>query len=1096
MAYSAIPLVGGGGGGGDGRRILNTWNVPVGHPFVAGSVVIYTGGATGFQLAIADDLDTAQTVGIVESVTNTTATVIYQGEIDFVGALPIDDTATSLTAGTVYYLSPTNLGNLSPNRPYDGASYIQGVLVATAAKSGFVINSLPQAPTTASLFTPVGSIIPWAGSFNTVPETWRICDGAAVRKSGNNPIDNVNYSTLYSIINDKYKVTGIATSTTGPVGNVSRDVIISFSAEGHEDYAGTTSHSLLSAYNSDTHKDYKIGWGGTNDVAIGNLTDANSSTVRFQFKSTYPGATPVNFSGVSVSSLISIQSLTANEAVGCTSDRFFIPDLRARTVFGVGYSSGLTDLKRGEIGGDDTHLLASDEIPDHDNTIYSADTFGGGIPNVLAFNTPTLTNITNATARAASFTADNDPISMMPPYLGVNWIIRHKQFQGPGIEIGPPGSQGALGNTGCGIYLVSNTKTNGCYAVVFGYTGANCSGATFGTTACDGVDGEDGGVGPAGPAGGEGPAGPAGGEGPAGPACQCDAFGNIVPAYTIYTAPTSSYKDGIVGNPNESFLSTKLSMDSLYPTDFAYMMNTFQATNLAPESKAPFYYRDPANSVNEYTFAYGKPLTTPTNPNEEISHSSVFNLSVINDSASSFASPFDIVLTNGVYTLTKPWHNYISRDLYIRAENNSIVTQTVKGISFLPVYTPLGATSSTQFTLQVNIGTGQSMLAATGCGIRFLPPLSLVSGVTSSNGVSSAFDGTTSGTGGMMNMLIGGHEVVGISGQYFSLKVNNEGGQTFTNLLNKTFTNYINAVDIYRVTVHTTSPSGALFTTRNTNTFVGDWTVGGVASDGIAFINHSTTAALNDASMTPYISGGSYGNTVALQTDGGTIKARGCMFLDYPVAAHAYNGGTIRLGHCSVSGSYYGFAADSGANADVAGSIFSRCSFPIITEGAGSLSISHDLTNIGKTHIKGNRSPISIANTSAVIGSTDIIGPGILATNSNVKIQPFTRILSDAGTFKSPTDVKDGTEKNKFAILAINSNISSPDMIIGGGSLGISAQDPVTGIQVPKFQGSGRVQGINSKIVMNVTNTNFSTVVDSASTEDTIKGDSTQIVLP
>ena len=1086
MAYSAIPLVGGGGGG-DGRRILNTWNVPAGHPFVAGSVVIYTGGATGFQLAIADDLDTAQTVGIVESVTSTTATVIYQGEIDFVGSLPIDDTATSLTAGTVYYLSPTNLGNLSPNRPYDGASYIQGVLVATAAKSGFVINSLPQAPTTASLFTPVGSIIPWAGSFNTVPETWRICDGAAVRKSGNNPIDNVNYSTLYSIINDKYKVTGIATSTTGPIGNPSRDVIISFSAEGHEDYAGTTSHGLLSAYNSDTHKDYKIGWGGTNDVAIGSLTAANSSTVRFQFKSTYPGATPVNFTGVSVSSLISIQSLTANEAVGCTSDRFFIPDLRARTVFGVGYSSGLTDLKRGEIGGDDTHLLASDEIPDHDNTIYSADTFVEGGSNVLAFNTPVNTNITNATARLASFTADNDPISMMPPYLGVNWIIRHKQFQGPGIEIGPPGSQGGLGNTGCGIYLVSNTKTNGCYAVVFGYTGANCSGATFGTTACDGVDGEDGGVGPAGPAGGEGPAGPAGGEGPAGPACQCDAFGNIVPAYTIYTAPTSSYKDGIVGNPNESFLSTKLSMDSLYPTDFAYMMNTFQATNLAPESKAPFYYRDPANSVNEYTFAYGKPLTTPTNPNQEISHSSVFNLSVINDSASSFASPFDIVLTNGVYTLTKPWHNYISRDLYIRAENNSVVTQTVKGITFLPVYTPLGATSGTQFNLQVNIGTGQSMLAATGCGIRFLPPLSIVSGVTSSNGVSSAFDGITSGTGGVMNMLIGGHEVVGISGQYFSLKVNNEGGQAFTNLLNKTFTNYINAVDIYRVTVHTTSPSGALFTTRNTNTFVGDWTVGGVASDGIAFINHSTTASLNDISMTPYISGGSYGNTVALQTDGGTIKARGCMFLDYPVAAHAYNGGTIRLGHCSVSGSYYGFAADSGANADVAGSIFSRCSFPIITEGAGSLSISHDLTNIGKTHIKGNRSPISIANTSAVIGSTDIIGPGILATNSNVKIRPFTRILSDTG-FSKGTDVGvvNSTELNKFAILAINSNIDTPDM---AGSISMSANDVVTSIPTAKFQGTGRIQALNSKFTLSYTNTAFSPMTDAAGLSDTFRGD-------
>jgi hypothetical protein len=281
-----------------------------------------------------------------------------------------------------------------------------------------------------------------------------------------------------------------------------------------------------------------------------------------------------------------------------------------------------------------------------------------------------------------------------------------------------------------------------------------------------------------------------------------------------------------------------------------------------------------------------------------------------------------------------------------------------------------------------------------------------------------------------------------------------------------------------------------LFTTRNTNTFVGDWTVGGVASDGIAFINHSTTAALNDISMTPYISGGSYGNTVALQTDGGTIKARGCMFLDYPVAAHAYNGGTIRLGHCSVSGSYYGFAADSGANADVAGSIFSRCSFPIITEGAGSLSISHDLTNIGKTHIKGNRSPISIANTSAVIGSTDIIGPGILATNSNVKIRPFTRILSDTGFSKGGdnpnTNIVNSTELNKFAILAINSNVDTPDM---AGSVSMSANDIVTSILTTKFQGTGRIQSLNSKFTLSYTNTTFSPMTDAAELPDTFRGD-------
>jgi microcystin-dependent protein len=1097
MAYSAIPIIGGGGGS-DGRRILNTWTVPSGHGFAAGSVVVYKGGVTGFALGLADDLATSQTVGVVEAASTESITVVYQGEIDFEGAaLDIDDGATSLTAGNVYYLSPTNAGYLTPIRPFDGASYIQGMIVATDTDKGFVINALPQT-SSASLFSPVGSMIPWAGSFQTVPSTWRICDGAAVRKSGATPIDGEIYSHLYEIIGDKYKVTGLVSSTTGPVGNTARDIIISFSAEGHEDYPGTTAHGLVDAYNNDTNRDYKIGWGGTNDYAIGSLTGANTVEARFQYKRTYPGCTPVNFSGAVASSQVTIQSLQAGEATGATCDRFFIPDMRARTAFGVGYSSGLTELKRGDIGGDDTHLLASNEIPDHNNYLYTTESSSGGGTNrtaIAAAQRDVDVNLT--TSYQAGFTADNEPISMMPPYVATNWIIRHRQFQGPGIEIGPKGPTGF----GCSAYVVSNQKVGSCWTLVLGFTGGvGCTGTTYGLTTCDGSDGEQGEQGEQGERGergDQGPRGTQGQQGNDGRPCICVYAGQGL-VDSLYFSPSSPYKDGIAGNANATLLSANLSMDPLYPTDFAYAMSVFRSDNTTPSTKAPFYFRDPSNSVNESSFVYGKTLTTPTNPNVDIQRSSVYSLSVINDSASSFYQPLDIVLSQGVYTLDRPWYNFINRDLYIRAANNSVVTQTVKGITFLPLYTALGATDTTRFALQVNIGTAQSMVAATGCGIRFLPPLSIVSGVTSSNGISSGFDGLTSGTGGLMNMLVGGHEVVGISGQYFTINVKNEGSQTFGNLLNQTFTNYINAVDIYRVTVHTTSSGGALFTNRNTRTFVGDWAVGATESDGIAFINHSTTAALNDQSMTPYISGGAYSNAIAMQTDGGIIKARGCLFVDYPVAAHAYDGGTITLGHCVVSGSYYGFAVDSGSNAEIAGSIFSRNSFPIISEG-GTVKITHDLTKIGKTHIKGNRAPTTALNSNLEMGSTDINGAGILAVNANVRIKDFTRILSDTGFNKGglSASIYDGTEQNKFAIMAINSNVSSPDMLgTAAGSRGISGTDFVTGLQVPKFQGSGRVQGLNSKIVLTTSKTNFSTMVDTVNVEDTIKGDIDQIPIP
>ena len=145
MAYSAIPIVGGGAAGFDGRRILNTWTVPSGHGLVAGDIVLYTGGVTGFTKAIANDISTSQVAGVVESSTVGTIRVVYQGEIDFEGVVfTIDDGATSLTAGTVYYLSPTNSGRFTNIRPSDGSSTIQGIMVATNTDTGIVINSLPN----------------------------------------------------------------------------------------------------------------------------------------------------------------------------------------------------------------------------------------------------------------------------------------------------------------------------------------------------------------------------------------------------------------------------------------------------------------------------------------------------------------------------------------------------------------------------------------------------------------------------------------------------------------------------------------------------------------------------------------------------------------------------------------------------------------------------------------------------------------------------------------------------------------------------------------------------------------------------------------
>jgi len=1085
MAFSAIPIFPTESSSVRGSRILKTWTVPLGHPFVVGSIVTYTGGVTGFALGRANSLGGSQTVGVVEEIGDQTITVVYQGDIDFSGySLNVDDGNTSLTAGTVYYLSPTNSGYLAAQRPSDGLSYVQPVLVATNSNKAVVVNSLSQASSSASVFSPVGTMLPWAGSQYTVPSTWRMCDGEAVRKTAANPSDNVDYSTLYGVVGDKYRVTGIASSTTGPSGNPYRDIVISFSSEGHEDYTPISAHGLVSAYGNDTYKDYKIGWGGTNDYAVASLTAASSGTVRFQFRSAYPGTSVVNFLGASPSGIVTVQSLSTGEVSGYTSQRFFIPDMRGRTVFGVGYSSGLSELNRGQIGGDDTHLLTTDEIPDHNNKYYASQSVGsGGAGTRRTIDAGTRTTDSFETLDAA-YTADNVAISMMPPYVAANWIIRHRQFEGVGIEVGPQGAQGAtgsgatgaIGSTGATGRGVQNFGLSGGGYLVGEYIFANGTtqgfivGWVVGSTGTNGTNGTTGPTGPKPPI----------------------IFSGQPTLDRIYFAASSNFKDGILGNPAAGILPPyNLSTDGLFPTDFTYGMSVLSATGIAPEARGAFYFRDPANIPNEYTFTYGSTEAKPSNPNEPISRDRVNNLSVINNGAEALGTPLAIILTPGVYTMDKPWFNHISRDLYIGAENNTVVTQTVKGVTILPSYLSTGATSVSGFAMRFNIGTGQSMVAATGSALVVKPPFTITNGLTGAFGLSASIDGMTAGVAGFFNRVAGAYVVRGISGSTMTVDVRNEGGLTWTAYLNNTYTNYLNTLDVYRVTVHTTSQGGALFTDRNTRTFVGDWSILGTDMDGIALVNDAGATTLSDPSLSGTNPNGQWSNATAIQTDGGIVRAKGCAIVGYPVAAHAYNGGSITLGHCAVSNSYYGFALDSGANGRVEGTVISHTAIPVIAENATNVTLTHDLVNGGKTALVGNKGSVCAINSNLEVGSTNIIGAGIFAENANVKIRPFTRILSTLDTGKGGLQegVVDAVLSNKFAVLGINSNVSSPDMY---GVPSISGIDPVTNIKTTKFVGQGTIQGINSKIVVTYDRTAFTPIVDST-LGDAIKGNNTQI---
>ena len=386
-----------------------------------------------------------------------------------------------------------------------------------------------------------------------------------------------------------------------------------------------------------------------------------------------------------------------------------------------------------------------------------------------------------------------------------------------------------------------------------------------------------------------------------------------------------------------------------------------------------------------------------------------------------------------------------------------------------------------------DMGTAQASVGETGMAVNLLPAFSIVSGETGSGyGLSATNESATSGTAGFFNNLVGAYEIISVSGpngRYLTVDFLNEAGLSYTGYLNKTYQNYVNTLDIYTVTVHTTGQGGALFTTPNTKTFVGGWSPRGLNTDGIAFINDAPGITLNDMSMAFYVTGNQYSNAIAMQTDGGNIRARGCLFLNYPVAAHGFNGGSVNLGHCTISQSYYGVASDSNANALIEGSIISRCSIPVIAENAGSLKITHDLKEIGQSHIKGNRGTVCVINGNAEVSGTKILGVGgIYAENATLKINNFTTIDANSTIFgKGGIDVLTPSENNRFAIQGINSLIVTPDI-----SASTTAFDPATKRTANKFSGVGDVAIINSKLTGSFTNAGanmlagFKTLVDTA----------------
>lgn len=426
---------------------------------------VYIDDDGSLNLAKADVWQNAQTVGVVQGGYTAsgmwTVEVVYQGEIIFPNGATSGLLGFPLITGNTYYLSTGLSGGLTTGVP-STSTVVQPMMVATDSYAGVIVNGLPAASvllgnTQVSIFSPVGTITPFAGTPDKIPGNYLLCVGDSFAK-GTTSTDP--YNDLYNAIGEKYSVFGLALNgTTGNTG------YIRFDGEVDDSYliasgspGSTKNHSLQN------NQIYKLMWGSKEAVVKVYSATGSTTDVSFQFLKGVTGwATGASsFNDLIEGTEITLKSLKPSEVSGYTSDNFFVPDLRGRTILGAGKGRGLTLHTLGQMGGEESHMLTLDEIPSHNHEIPIRSSVAGGYTppsppqqqtigsGVTASGVNSVsTNQFQANKATTSVTGSSQAHENLQPYLSTNWIIRYKSNKGnPGVEVGPQGTPGIQGATG------------------------------------------------------------------------------------------------------------------------------------------------------------------------------------------------------------------------------------------------------------------------------------------------------------------------------------------------------------------------------------------------------------------------------------------------------------------------------------------------------------------------------------------------------------------------------------------------------------------------------------------------------------------------
>lgn len=148
---------------------------------------------------------------------------------------------------------------------------------------------------------------------------------------------------------------------------------------------------------------------------------------------TSPKATWLECDGseVSQSALPDLYAVIGNTYGSASSGNFRLPDLRGRTLAGSGTGTDIPEVAVGDMYGEAEHTITTFEMPSH---IHEADphahtdveavpallTIGTGVPTASA--TP-FTNVTGSSTVNINSTGGDTPMSMLPPRLGILYLI-------------------------------------------------------------------------------------------------------------------------------------------------------------------------------------------------------------------------------------------------------------------------------------------------------------------------------------------------------------------------------------------------------------------------------------------------------------------------------------------------------------------------------------------------------------------------------------------------------------------------------------------------------------------------------------------------